>query len=133
LDRFFAGLKQRVIPGLSFFVFSLVNVREEHSYPMQVIQTVKSAEEKAASKTKVEVKKNRNAKEKKKTSRPKGSKNKDKKVVVLNPELVRIQKSFHTFLDTLKCKINLVYLAMDGLFGNYPSAYMVRQAGLHLI
>jgi putative transposase len=42
LDRFFAGLQQRVIPGLSFFVFSLVNVREGHSYPLQVMQTVKS-------------------------------------------------------------------------------------------
>ena len=60
LDRFFAGLQQRVIPGLSFFVFSLVNVREEHSYPLQVMQTVKSVEEKAASKAKVEAKKNRN-------------------------------------------------------------------------
>ena len=26
LDRFFAGLQQRVIPGLSFFVFSLFNI-----------------------------------------------------------------------------------------------------------
>ena len=43
LDRFFAGLQQRVIPGLSFFVFSLVNIREERSYPMRVAQIVKSA------------------------------------------------------------------------------------------
>ena len=91
LDRFFAGLQQRVIPGLSFFVFSLVNVREEHSYPLQVMQTVKSDEEKAASKAKVETKKNRNTHEKKKPGRPKGSKNKHKKEVVLNPELLRIQ------------------------------------------
>ena len=133
LDRFFAGLQQRVIPGLSFFTFSLVNVREEHSYPLQVMQIVKSAEEKAARKAKVEAKKNKDAKEKKKRGRPKGSKNKDKKEVVLNPELVRIQKSLQTFLDTIKGKIKLVYLAMDGHFGNYPSAFMVRQAGLHLI
>ena len=33
LDRFFSGIQQQVIPGLSFFTFSLVNVREEHSYP----------------------------------------------------------------------------------------------------
>jgi len=52
---------------------------------------------------------------------------------VLNAELLLIQKSLQTFLDTIKGKINLVYLAMDGHFGNYPSAYMVRQAGLHLI
>jgi putative transposase len=28
LDRFFSSIQQRVIPGLSFFTFSLVNVRE---------------------------------------------------------------------------------------------------------
>lgn len=133
LDRFFAGLQQRVIPGLSFFAFSLVNVREEHSYPLQIMQTVKSVEEKAASKAKVEAKKNKVAQEKKKRGRPKGSKNKDKKEVVLSPELLRIQNSLQTFQDTIKGKIKLVYLAMDGHFGNYPSAFMVRQAGLHLI
>ena len=42
LDRFFSGIQQRVIPGLSFFTFSLVNVREEHSYPLQITQIVKS-------------------------------------------------------------------------------------------
>jgi len=133
LDRFFAGLQQRVIPGLSFFAFSLVNVREEHSYPIQIMQTIKSIEEKAASKAKVEVQKSKNTQEKKKRGRPKGSKNKEKKEVVLNPELLRIQKSLQTLLETIKGKIKLVYLAMDGHFGNYPSAFVVRQAGLHLI
>jgi hypothetical protein len=133
LDRFFAGLQQRVIPGLSFFVISLVNVRQEHSYPLQVLQIVKSAEEKAASKARVEAKKARKTTEKKKPGRPKGSKNKNKKEVVLNPELVRIQKSLQSLLDTIKGKISLIYVALDGHFGNYPSAYMVRQLGLHLI
>jgi hypothetical protein len=57
LDRFFSGIQQQVIPGLSFFTFSLGNVREERSYPMQTTQMVKSAEEKAASKAKAEAKK----------------------------------------------------------------------------
>ena len=47
LDRLFAGLQQRVIPGLSFFTFSLVNVCEERSYPLQTTQVVKSAEGKS--------------------------------------------------------------------------------------
>lgn len=76
LDRFFSGVQQQVIPGLSFFTFSLVNVREEHSYPMQATQMVKSAEEKAASKAKAEAKKVKKTGEKKKPGRPKGSKNK---------------------------------------------------------
>ena len=34
LDRFFSGIQQQVIAGLSFFTFSLVNVREGQSYPV---------------------------------------------------------------------------------------------------
>lgn len=41
LDRFFSGLQQQVIPGLSFFGLSLVNVREEKSYPLQASQISK--------------------------------------------------------------------------------------------
>ena len=133
LDRFFAGLQQRVIPGLSFFTFSLVNVREGHSYPIQATQVVKSAEEKAASKAKAEAKKMKKSGEKKKPGRPKGSKNKDKKEVVLTPELLRIQASLKSLVERLKNQISLKYVALDGHFGNYPSALMVRQIGLHLI
>jgi hypothetical protein len=133
LDRFFSGIQQQVIPGLSFFTFSLVNVREEHSYPMQVTQTIKSAEEKAASKAKAEAKKVKKTGEKKKTGRPKGSKNKDKQKVVFSPELLRIQKGLKDFLETVGTTIALTYVVMDGHFGNYPSAFMARLAGLHLI
>jgi len=122
LDRFFSGIQQRVIPSLSFFAFSLVNVREERSYPMQAVQVVKSAEEKAASKVKAEARKTA---EKKKRGRPKGSKNKtNKEEVVLNAELLRIQKALKSLLETM---------VLDGHFGNYPSAFMVKQANLDLI
>lgn len=133
LDRFFAGLQQRVIPGLSFFTFSLVNVREERSYPLQTTQVVKSAEEKVISKTKAAAKKEKKTGEKKKPGRPKGSKNQSKKEVVLTPELLRIQKSLQSLLETIKGLVILKYVALDGHFGNYPSAFMVRQTGLHLI
>jgi len=133
LDRFFSGIQQQVIAGLSFFTFSLVNVREEQSYPMQTTQMVKSAEEKAASKAKAEAKKVKKTGEPKKRGRPKGSKNKDKQEVVLNPELLRIQKALQSLLETIGTVILLKYVAMDGHFGNYPSAFMVRQTNLHLI
>ncbi|HLF91597.1 MAG TPA: transposase [Anaerolineales bacterium] len=131
LDRFFAGLQQRVIPGLAFFTLSLVNVAEERAYPLQTTQVVRSAEEQATSKAKAEAKKKTG--EKKKRGRPKGSKNKDKKEVVLTPELLRIQKALQALLETLKGWVSLKYVALDGHFGNYPSAFMVRQTGLHLI
>jgi DDE superfamily endonuclease len=133
LDRFFSGIQQQVIPGLSFFAFSLINVREERSYPMQATQIVKSAEEKAASKTKAEAKKVKKTAEKRKPGRPKGSKNKAKQEVILNVELLRIQKSLQSLLETIGTTLTLRYVTLDGHFGNYPSAFMVRQANLHLI
>jgi len=109
LDRFFSGIQQQVIPGLSFFALSLVNVREEKSYPLQITQTVKSAEEKAASKAKAQAKKAKKTAEKKKPGRPKGSKNKDKQEMVLNPELLRIQKALQSLLETVGTAIALKY------------------------
>ena len=110
-----------------------MNVQEEHSYPMQATQMVKSAEEKAASKAKAEAKKVGKTGEPKKRGRPKGSKNKDKQEVVLNPELIRIQKALQSLLETIGTTIILKYVVLDGHFGNYPSAFMVRQTNLHLI
>jgi hypothetical protein len=98
---------------------------------MQIVQVVKSPEEKAASKAKAEARK---AAEKKKRGRPKGSKNKIKKEeVVLNPELLRIQKALKSLLETVGTSINLKYVVLDGHFGNYPSAFMVKQVKLDLI
>jgi len=133
LDRFFSGIQQQVIPSLSFFTFSLVNVQEEQSYPMQSTQMVKSAEEKAASKAKAETKKVKQAGEPKKCGRPKGSKNKAKQEVILKPELLRIQKALQSLLETVGTVIPLKYVVLDGHFGNYPSAFMVREENLHLI
>ena len=133
LARFFSGLQQQVIPGLSFFTFSLVNVREEQAYPLQTTQMVKSAEEQAASKAKAAAVQVKNPAEKKKLGRPKGSKNKPKQAVVLNPELGRIQTALRSLLDTVGAAISLKYVVLDGHFGNAPSAFMIRQENLHLI
>lgn len=133
LDRFFSGVEQQVIPSVSFFTFSLVNVRDAQSSPLQVTQTVKSVEEKAASKAKAAAKKVRPAGERKKPGRPKGSQNQDKQAGVLNPELMRIQTALRTLLATVGTTLRLNYVVMDGHFGNYPSALMVRQTNRHLI
>lgn len=131
LDRFFSGIQQRVIPSLSFFAFSLVNVQEERSYPMQIVQVVRSPEEKAASKAKTAARKTA---EKKKRGRPLGSKNKTKKEeVALNAELLRIQTALKSLLETVGTSIKLKYVVLDGHFGNYPSAFMVKHADLDLI
>lgn len=133
LDRFFSGVEQRVIPGLSFFALSLVNVKEGRSYPLQISQIVKSAEEKAVSQAKAKAKKDKKSGEKKKRGRPKGSKNKIKQGVVLTAELLRIQDGLKTLLNTIGSALSLKYVAMDGHFGNFPGAWMVRQLKLHLV
>jgi putative transposase len=133
LDHFFSGLQQKVIPSLSFFVVSLVSVSQRRSYPVCVEQTVRSEEEKAACRAKKDAKIAKSAEPKRKRGRPKGSKNKDKSEVMLNPELLRTQKMLKTLLLRMGTLLHPVYLAMDGHFGNYPTFQMVRQCGLHLI
>ena len=134
LDRFFSGLQKQVIPGLSFFVFSLVDVDEEHSYPLEMNQIVKSAEEKATSKAKKEAKKSQESEEKRQPGRPKGSKNKVKTdKVELNPELLRIETALKNLLKTVGTILALKYVVLDGHFGNYPSAFMVKGTTLDLI
>jgi len=47
--------------------------------------------------------------------------------------LLRIQEALQSLLETVGTTIPLKYAVMDGHFGNYPSAFMVRKANLHLI
>jgi putative transposase len=133
-DCIFSSLAQRPIPGLAFFAFSLINVRLRRSSPIQIEQVVRSEAEKAACKAKAQAgKTKKKSAEKRKPGRPKGSKNKDKRQVELNSELKRIQSMLQTLLERLITILSLKYLVLDGHFGNWPSAWMVRQNNLHLI
>jgi len=128
LGRFFSSLQQRVIPGLAFFAFSVIDVNERQSYPIQVVQMVKPAGEKTKQNKKKPVKTGKRAR-----GRPKGSNNKKDEKPMLSPELLRIQPVLQAFLAILKGVLSISYLVMDGHFGNYPSAWMVMQSGLHLV
>ena len=70
---------------------------------------------------------------KKRRGRPKGSKNRDKTQVALNPELKRIQKMVKKQLEGLQNLVSVRYLALDGHFGNNNALQMVLQCGLHLV
>ena len=130
----FSSLAQRPIPGLAFFAFSLINVRLRRSSPIQFEQIVRSAEEKAVCKTKAQARKTKKKlNEKRKPGRPKGSKNKDKQQVELNPELKRIHSMLQALLKLIFTFLSLKYLVLDGHFGNWPAAWMVRQNQLHLV
>jgi putative transposase len=65
--------------------------------------------------------------------RPKGSKNKKDETPTLNAELLRIQPVLQAFLAMVKSILSISYLVLDGHFGNYPSAWMVRHSGLHFV
>ena len=96
IGHFFSGILSKVVKGIEFFVFSLVNVRERKAYPLAIKQTVRSEAEKAA----IKERKARQAKKSKKTKkkksnpsgRPKGSLNKDKNELKLSAELSRINE-----------------------------------------
>lgn len=129
---FFSGLQQRVIPGLSFFVFSLIDVQERQSYPIQVVQMVKTEGEKKEKSAKAG-RGPEPVEGKRAVGRPKGSKNKKDEKPKLSPELLRIQPVLQAFLAVLAGVLSIPYLVLDGHFGNYPSAWMVLQTGLHFV
>jgi putative transposase len=127
LDRFFAGLQKRVIPGLAFFTLALVSTRQRRSFPVHIEQVVRSAAEKAASQAPPP------AAERRKPGRPRGSKTNRQAAVVLTPELQRIQAMLRALLERIAGNLSLTYLVLDGHFGHHPALQMVGQCGLELI
>ena len=133
LDRFFASLYGKPVPGLAFFALSLVGVQARRSFPMRVEQVVRSDAEKAASKAKAALKKPKAPGEKRRPGRPKGSKNKPQAAVTLTPELVRIAGWLDALLHLIARGVSLTYLVLDGHFGNHNALQMARQHNLPLI
>ncbi|NOT03341.1 MAG: hypothetical protein HOP27_01945 [Anaerolineales bacterium] len=88
IGRFFSSLQNRAIPGLSFFTFSMIDVKERQSYPIQVVQMIKEKEDK----TKKEKEKSSEAK-KRPVVRPKGNRNKRTE----NPTLILSYCGFSLF------------------------------------
>ncbi len=133
LDRFFSGILQHAVPGVAFFSLALISTTTRHAFPLRLEQVVRTAAEKAAVKAKAAAKQPKQPVTKRKPGRPKGSKNKPKTEVSLSPELQRIQTMLQAQLQLIAGRVPLVYLALDGHFGNSPTLQMVRGCGLHLI
>ncbi len=134
LDRFFSSLYGKPVPSLAFFALSLVSLSERRSYPVMVEQVVRTEEEKAATKAKAQARKAKRKQQKPgKPGRPKGSKNRDKTVVTLTPELTLIQKMVQKLLQLIGPTLSLRFLVMDGKFGHNNALQMTRQCSLHLI
>ncbi len=131
LDRFFSGVLQKMVPGLSFFVLAVVSPAEHRAFPLSVEQTVRSAAEQATAHAKRQAKSTPHPK--RKPGRPKGIKSQTPVAVTLTPELQRIQAMIQALLPWLADWLPLTYLALDGHFGNHNALQMAQQCGLQLI
>jgi putative transposase len=135
IDRFFSGVIGKVVRGLEFFVFSLVDVRERKSYPLAVKQMVRTEADKQAKKKRKKErlnKKKRGAK-KAKRGRPVGSRNKDKNKLEMSAELLRISDLLAGLVKLIRVFVKVRYVAMDGHFGHHQAVLMARLHGLELI
>jgi putative transposase len=133
LDRFFASLYGKPVPGLAFFTLALVSVQARRAFPMRVEQVVRSDAENAASKAKAAAKKAKAPCAQRRPGRPKGSKNKPKADGTFTPELLRITGWLDALLRLIGGVVSLTYLVLDGHFGNHNALQMARQSHLHLI
>jgi DDE superfamily endonuclease len=128
LDRFFASLYGKSVPGLAFFTLSLISTKQRRSFPLAVEQVVRSPEEQAARQAKAA-----KPTTKRKPGRPKGSTSTAKTTVELSPELRRIQTQITALLTRIGGVLPLTYLVLDGHFGNAAALQMARACKLHLI
>ena len=128
LDRFFASLYGKSIPGLAFFTLSLISTTQRRSFPIAVEQVLRSAEEKALTQAKAATKP-----AKRKPGRPKGSTSKAKTSLERSPELTRIQRQICALLERIGGVLPLTYLVLDGHFGNAAALQMALECQLQLI
>ena len=128
LDRFFAGLYGKPVPGLAFFTLSLISTTRRRSFPIALEQVLRTPEEKATARAKTAL-----PAPKRKPGRPKGSTTKAKTTVDLSPELSRIQSMIRALLSRIGGLLPLTYLVMDGHFGNNHALQMTQQCNLQLI
>jgi len=128
LDRFFASLYGKPVPGLAFFTLSLISTTQRRSFPIAVEQVLRTPEEKATARAKTAL-----PALKRKPGRPKGSTTKAKTTVDLSPELSRIQSQIRALLSRIGGLLPLTYLVVDGHFGNHYALQMTQQCNLQLI
>jgi len=133
LDRFFASLYGKPVPGLAFCTVALGSVQKRRSLPMRVEQVVRSDADKAASKAQAAAKTPQAPNAKRRPGRPKGSTNHPKAPVPLTPELVRIKAMLTALLQRIATVLSVTSLVLDGHFGHHNALAMARPCGLPLM
>jgi putative transposase len=132
LDRFFSSLYNRPVPSLCFFNFSLINTQTRTAYPVLSEQVVR---EKVGDLNAVKKKKKKGpqSKQKRKPGRPKGSKNKNKEQPELSAYLRFIQDHLKALLARICMELRVLYVVLDGAFGDNDTTQMIRQCDQHFI
>lgn len=135
LDRFFSSLYKRPVPGLCFFNFSLINTKTRSAYPVLSKQVIRDKVEgpKSSSGKAKKQKKCLQSKQRKAPGRPKGSKNKNKAKPELSLYLRFIKDNLKTLLARISMDLSVVYVVLDGAFGDNDTTQMIRQCDKHLI
>ena len=129
LGRFFSSIYSRAVPGISFQVLSLIDVKHGRSWPLLLEQMMPKPRQ---------IKGTRPAKPQKKQKprpkgRPRGAKNKNRRDVPLSGDLQQVQGMLRKVLTLMKNTLKPIYFVYDGAFGNNAAVQMTRQTGLHLI
>ena len=122
VGRFFSSVVQRPIASVSFMALSLIDVEARQSYPLSVEQIMpvgKSSEPETPA-------------SKRKRGRPKGRKNYEKPKPILKPLLCLFQGMLSQ-VERYLCSLQVNHIVLDGKFGNYPSTWVVCEAGYHII
>lgn len=129
LGRFFSSIYSRAVPGISFQVLSLTEVDRASSWPLLIEQMIPKP--RAVKPRKHSTRRTKQSLRPK--GRPKGSKNKNHRNVVLNAEMKQVQSLLKQVLSRIGDTLKLTYFVYDGAFGNNAAVQMTRQTGLHLI
>jgi putative transposase len=113
------------VPSLCFLSLSLISVRHRASYPVMMEQVVRKAVPSSPKAAKPATRG--------KQGRPKGSRNRNRREVVLSPYLCFVQGVLRSLLTLLGGAPAVRYFLFDGAFGHHEALQRVRQTGLHLI
>ena len=125
LDRFFASLYGKTVPGLCFLSLSLISVKRRCAYPLRLEPVLKAKVSEPPAAVKPHAKGQR--------GRPKGSRNRNRRDVTLSPYLGFVPGLIRQVLALIGRELQVVYLVFDGAFGHNDALQMVRQTGLHLL
>lgn len=138
LNKFFSSIIGKPVRGIAIFTWSLISVKQRRSFPLlnhQIFRNhSKEQDDTVASVASKSKSKNKNkSKSTRKPGRPKGSKNQNREDVELSPYLLTLQTQRRSLQQLVGSRVALVYVVLDGAFGNNYALQMVRRCGMHLI